>query len=76
MILRALAVFLSVAVYDVCWARYVTATSSRRRWAAAAWSSAVFAAGSFAICQYTSEPILVGPAVLGAYVGTLIGVKE
>ena len=68
-------VFAAVAFADVCWARYVGATASKKRWRAALWAAGIYVMGSFSVIEYTGDHRLLVPAVLGSFFGTLVGVK-
>jgi hypothetical protein len=70
----AFVVFLATAAYDIAWARYTSAVSQRRAVRAAWWSATIYAFGAFATIQYTRDPWLIIPALLGAFLGTWIGV--
>jgi hypothetical protein len=76
MIVQGLLVFLSTAAADICWVRFIAAAESRARWAAASWSTLLFALGAIAITSYTTNHWLLAPALLGAFVGTAIGVRK
>lgn len=68
-------VFAATAIADVCWARYTAHASNGDRWAAASWGVGIYLAGAFTVLQYTADHWMVVPAVLGAFVGTAVGVK-
>jgi hypothetical protein len=72
--MQALLVFLSTAAADICWVRFIAAAEARARWAAASWSTLLFALGAVAITGYTSNHRLLVPALAGAFVGTAIGI--
>lgn len=67
-------VFLSALATDVCWARYVTDAAAGRRWWAATWGAGIYVVGALTIIEYTRDHWMVVPAVLGAFVGTALGV--
>lgn len=73
--IHALLVFLATAIADVCWARYTSHAAAGRRWAAALWGVGIYLAGAFTVVEYTADHWMVVPAVLGAFVGTAVGVK-
>ena len=72
----ALAVFLAVAIGDICWAKYIAYAAHGHRLPAAAWSAALFLCGAFTVVEYTRNHWLLIPAALGAFAGTVVGVKE
>ena len=76
MILRWLVMFAATAAADVCWARYVGHVSKGSRWLAATWASWLYLLGAVAVVGYTENHWLFVPAVLGAFVGTAVGVKR
>jgi hypothetical protein len=72
---RALLVFLATLTADICWARYTGHAANGERWAAAWWGAGIYAFGAFTVVVYTADHWMVVPAVLGAFVGTAVGVK-
>jgi type IV secretory pathway protease TraF len=76
LIARALIVFLAVAAGDVCWARYTSACAKGTRWTAASWGVGLYALGAISVVNYTVDHRLIVPALLGAFVGTALGVKK
>jgi uncharacterized membrane protein YfcA len=65
-----------MAVTDVCWAMYtVAAAKDNSPVNAAAWAVALFLLGGIAVVGYTTNPVLLIPSAVGAFVGTYIGVK-
>jgi len=68
-------VFMATLLADVAWARYVGHVAGRARWLAAGWSVILFLLGAFAVVSYTQNKWLLIPAALGAFAGTVVGVK-
>jgi hypothetical protein len=75
MILRGFLVFAATLAADICWAHYVRHAARGSRWWAALWGVGPVLAGAFSVLQYTADHWMVVPAVLGAFVGTAVGVK-
>lgn len=76
MILQALFVFVAVAVSDVFWVRTVTNVSAGHRWRSGVWSTFLYAAQTVGVISYTKDHRMIVPALLGAFVGTALGVKR
>lgn len=75
-LLKALAVFTATAVVDVFWTAYTRGVSAGRSQVAALNSVAIVGLGSISIFAYVSDASMVIPAMAGAYVGTLIGMRR
>lgn len=76
MIIKAVAVFAALFALDFVWARYTHALTGGRAFVAAHYAAAIIVLSGFGITQYASEPILLIPAGLGAWLGTFIAVKH
>lgn len=61
---------------DVAWARYVGHIADGSRMAAGIWSVILFLLGSFAVISYTTNKMLLIPATIGAFLGTVVGVPS
>lgn len=72
---KALAVAVSVGIADVFWARYTQALADGRMAAAAASSAAIVGLGSVTIFAYVNDASMVVPAMIGAYLGTAVGMR-
>lgn len=72
----ALLVLLAAAAADFCWARYTSYAARGERWAAALWSVGIFATGSFAVIEYTTDHRYLPFAFAGAFLGTAVGVRR
>jgi uncharacterized membrane protein YhaH (DUF805 family) len=67
-------VVLSTAVTDAVYVFFNAAVSSRRRIAAASWSSAWYLLSAFAVISYTSNWVYVVFAALGSWIGGFLSV--
>jgi hypothetical protein len=72
--IRALAVFLAVAVSDIMWTRYIIHASSGASFPAASYAAGIVVVGAFVTLAYVRDRIYIIPAVLGAFVGTYLSV--
>jgi hypothetical protein len=70
-----IAVFLILAVADVCWTYYFIKISERKSVEAGIWGSAIYLCSAFGILSYTEDRTLVIPAVLGSFLGTYLTVE-
>lgn len=68
--LSYLAVFVSLALLDFCWAKYIHHLADRHAVQAGLWSGVITLGSAFAVISYTANHWLLIPAVLGAFVGT------
>jgi len=64
-------VFLALFCLDFVWAKYTFALSSRRHWQAASYERS----GGAAV-GYVSNPVLLIPAMAGAFAGTFVAVRH
>lgn len=76
MIAQGLIVFATLFFLDVVWARYTTAIAERRRLAASSFGAGIIALGAYATISYIDNPLMILPAMLGAFCGTFVGIKS
>jgi hypothetical protein len=72
--IRALAVFLAVAVSDWLWTKYIVTASTGLAFLAASYAAGIVVVGAFVTLAYVRDRIHIIPAVLGAFVGTYLSV--
>jgi hypothetical protein len=72
--LIAAGVVFSTALTDAVYVFFTAAVASRRRFAAATWSSTWYLLSAFAVISYTSNPIYVAFAGLGSWLGAFASV--
>lgn len=68
-----LATFAAVFALDLCWAYYIRALERGSALTAATWSCFLFLTAAGATISYVDNPMLLIPAVAGAFFGTLVG---
>lgn len=69
-----IAAFLILTVTDICWAKYTITAGTNKPLPASLWAVALFLLGGLAVVGYTTNPVLLIPSAIGAFVGTYIGV--
>ncbi len=74
MIWKFVGVFLALAALDFVWAKYTFAMTARKSAAAGAYASGIILLSGAAAIGYTSDPMLLLPAMAGAFVGTWVAV--
>ena len=72
--LIAMGVVLSTAVTDAVYVMFNAAVSSRRRFAAANWSSLWYLLSAFAVISYTSNWAYVVFAAVGSWLGGFLSI--
>lgn len=72
--MKALAVFLAVALADAAWSLYMLAVAAHRPFAAAGYSAGIVVMGAFVTVAYVKDRRYLLPAALGAFVGTYLSV--
>jgi hypothetical protein len=72
--IRAIAVFLAVAVSDAMWTHYIIHASTGQSFAAASYAAGIVIASAFVTLAFVRDRIYIIPAVLGAFVGTFLSV--
>ena len=70
-----LAAFFGMFFTDVFYTYYLGAIQEKRAIASANWAAIVYVIASMLIIGYTDNPWLLIPAILGAWLGTYIGIK-
>lgn len=68
-------VFLGLVAIDFCWTFYIAKVAERKAIQSGAWSAMITLLSAFVVVAYTTNPILIVAAVLGAFVGTVLAVK-
>lgn len=74
--LQWLLCFVVMTITDVCWAKYTKTAADSKPLPASLWSVSLFVLGGLTVVTYTSNPVLLIPASIGAFVGTYIGATE
>ncbi len=72
MIIKAILVMLATMVTDLFWTLYVTNASAGNKWAASLYSTCIILFGSYSVSEYVDNRIMVIPAAIGAFLGTMI----
>jgi hypothetical protein len=67
--LTAVGVIVATAATDAVYVMFSSAIATRRRVAAATWSSVWYLLSSFAVISYTQNWVYVGFAALGSWLG-------
>ena len=67
--------FLAVFFTDVIYIYFLKSVQHNRSWVAALWSVVVTFTASVAVINYTTDHWALIPALLGAFFGTLLGMK-
>jgi hypothetical protein len=72
--MKAIGVFIALFLLDFVWAKYTYAMTERRRVMSAGLASVLILLSGGAAIGYTSDPWMLIPAMLGAFVGTWVAV--
>ena len=67
--------FICMLFTDIVYTLLVKSVQNDRAFAASIWASLITFLGGVAIINYTSNNMMIIPAVLGAFVGTYVGMK-
>ena len=67
--------FLVVLLLDLVYTYYLRSVQKGYAIRASLWSMACYLGASIAVINYTTNHLLLIPAVMGAFVGTYIGMK-
>ncbi len=67
--------FLSLFFIDAVNAFYIDALNSDRKIVASLWASILTVLGCIAVINYVNNHIMLIPAILGAFIGTYVGMK-
>jgi hypothetical protein len=71
---KALGVFLAVALADGLWTLYIVAAAARLPLPAALYSTGIVLTGAFVTLAYVRDRWYLLPAALGAFAGTYLSV--
>lgn len=67
--------FVCMFVTDIVYTQLLKSVQNDKPFAASIWASAITFLGGVAIINYTNDNMMIIPAVLGAFVGTYVGMK-
>ena len=67
--------FFSMLVTDIVYTQLLKSVQNDKPFAASIWASLITFLGGVAIINYTNDNKMIIPAVLGAFVGTYIGMR-
>lgn len=74
--LSGLLVLASVFALDFLYARYTTAVTSQRRPVAGMYAAGIIVLSGYAAINYVNDPWMLVPAAIGAFFGTIAGMKQ
>ena len=67
--------FVCMMFTDIVYTLLLKSVQNDKLWAASLWSAAITFLGGVAVINYTTDNMMIIPAILGAFVGTFIGMK-
>ena len=67
--------FFAIFVLDIVYTYYLRCVANNQVIGASLWSVACYLLGSYAIIEYTTNHLMMIPAILGAFCGTYAGMK-
>lgn len=70
-----LAVFVALFVMDFAYAKYTAAVTKNHQIGAGFYATAIIVLSGFGAIQYTQDPLLLIPAALGAFTGTVAAMR-
>ncbi len=70
--LQGALVFVATMFVDYAWSVYIRSLATTKMLRAAVWSSIIVFAGGFTTIEYISNHWMLIPAMLGAFLGTLL----
>ena len=73
--LQFIAVFVSLVIVDICWARYMAHANAGNPAKAGMWSALIMVGGAYVTVSYVDDHRLFLAAVLGAFCGTFVAVR-
>lgn len=74
--MSAALVLLSVFALDFLYARYTMAITNRLRPLAGLYGAGIIALSGYAAINYVNDPWMLIPAMIGAFFGTIAGMKK
>jgi hypothetical protein len=75
MIWQALLTFVSMVALDVVWANYTLSLVAKKAVLASFFASAILLFNSAVVLSYVDHPVMILPAMAGAFVGTFAATK-
>lgn len=74
--MKAVGIFFALLALDFIYARYTQNIVAGRAWQASLNAAMLYAITGFATLTYVAEPLLLIPAVVGAFTGTWLAVRK
>lgn len=74
MIFDIIVTFMSLFITDVAWAIYIQKVKEGSAWKAAGYATFMFGVMAVGTISYVKNPWLLIPAMVGAFLGTYVGV--
>lgn len=75
MLIKSTIVFAALFALDFVWAKYTTAITAKRPMLASSFASVIILLSGGAAIGYTTEPLMLIPAMAGAFAGTWVAVR-
>ena len=67
--------FIAMFLTDVFYTYYLKAVQDEQALRASSWATIIYIVAAFAIIEYNTNHLLLIPAGIGAFCGTLVGMK-
>ena len=67
-------VFISIIISDIIWVFYIKYTAGSEKHKAGISAAAIYIFGGFVVIAFTSNPLYLIPASIGAYIGTVLAI--
>lgn len=74
-LLRCLVVFVTTAIVDWMWAKYIMHAAKRDAFRAASYGSLLMLGGAFVTISYMHDKLFLLPAIAGGFLGTYLTVR-
>lgn len=74
--IKFILVIISMALCDMCWAKYTIYVTEKKAVKSAIWSVLIMVCGMVTVIGYMEDKRLIPAALIGAFIGTYLTVKK
>lgn len=73
--IKFMLVLILMTIFDIAWAQMLYRITERKSLQAGLWSAGVYIISAFITISYVTDPLLLFPGAIGAFLGTFLTVK-
>lgn len=75
-VLRFIGVMITIALADMCWARYMIFVAEKKALPSAIWGTLIMVGSIIGVRSYTTDDRMIAAVIIGGFFGTYFTVKR